>query len=470
MTIIDLNLRPLWTSQDLADAMGGKASADFVVGGVSYDSREVGEGDLFVALTGENTDGHRFIDQAFGRKAAGALVSRPVDYPHILVDDTMRALEDLARASRARTDAKIIGVTGSAGKTGTKEALFAALDRYSRGRAHRSVKSYNNHVGVPLSLARMPTQTRFGILEMGMNHVGELSALTQIVRPDVAIVTTIAPAHVGFFRDEAQIAEAKAEIFEGLQPGGVAIIPFDNPHYEILRKKAERHAATVVTFGFGEGADVRAIDHIRSADGGSLVTAKVGPRMLVYTVREPGRHWIANSLALLAAVDVVGGDLAMAGLALAELVEMPGRGARHHIDVRGGELLLIDESYNANPASMAATIAELGREPSSRHLVCLGEMKELGDKSAEYHEALVEPLEKAKIDFAVLVGEEMRPLARRLADLSGWAGKFVHCTDVDQAIAMLGQRLGAGDALLVKGSNAVGLSRLVDVLTGGEAR
>ena len=466
MTMIDLQLRPLWTAREIADAVGGRASVDFAINGVSYDSREVGAGDLFVALTGENTDGHRFLPQAFARGAAGAIVSEPIDEPHILVDDSMAALEAMAKASRARSDAKIIGVTGSAGKTGTKEALFAALDRYSRGKAHRSVKSYNNHVGVPLSLARMPAATKFGIFEMGMNHPGELSALTRIVRPNVAIVTVIAPAHAGFFKDEAEIADAKGEIFEGLEPGGTAIVPFDSPHYERLRAKAEKHAAHVVTFGFKEGADVRALDHVRATGGGSLVTAKIGPRMLVYTVREPGDHWIGNSLALLAAVDAVGGDLAMAGLALAELAEMPGRGARHQVPVRGGSLLVIDESYNANPASMAATIRELGREDAVRKLVCLGAMKELGDKSDGYHAGLAEPLEDANVAFAALVGPEMQALAKALAKRPGWDGKYAHCGSAEEAIAILSQHLRADDALLVKGSNAVGLAKVVDALTG----
>ncbi len=465
MTMIDLALRPLWTSEAIAQATGGTASANFTISDISYDSREVGNGSLFIALKGENTDGHKFLAQAFERGAAGALVSEPVDFPHILVDDTTRALDDIGKAARERTEAVIIGVTGSAGKTGTKEALFAALNRASHGRAHRSVKSYNNHVGVPLSLGRMPAQSKYGIFEMGMNHKGELSALTRLVRPNVAIITTIAPAHVGFFKDESEIADAKGEIFEALEPGGTAIIPFDNAHYDRLRAKAERHADRIVTFGFGEGADVRALDHVPAPDGGSLVTAKVHGRMLVYTVREPGMHWIGNSLALLAAVDAVGADLAVAGLALAELAQMPGRGKRHRIKVRGGELLLIDESYNANPASMAATINELSRQPASRHLVCLGSMKELGEKSDHYHVELADSLNDGKIAFAALVGDEMGALARHLAQEERWSGRFAHCSDAKEAIAVLSQRLGAGDALLVKGSNTVGLAEVVRALT-----
>ena len=236
---------PLWTAAAIAAATGGTASTDFAADGIAFDSREVGEGDLFVALKGEASDGHAYVAQAFARGAAAAIVDRPVDGPHVLVRNTSSALEGLGIAARARADAQIVGVTGSAGKTGVKEALFAALDRASRGKAHRSLKSYNNHVGVPLSLARMPARTKFGVFEMGMNHPGELSDLTRLVRPNVALVTTIAPAHIGFFKDEAAIADAKGEIFEGLVPGGTAIIPADNPHFARLRDKAREHAAHV---------------------------------------------------------------------------------------------------------------------------------------------------------------------------------------------------------------------------------
>jgi UDP-N-acetylmuramoyl-tripeptide--D-alanyl-D-alanine ligase len=226
----------------------------FEATGVAFDSREIGPGDLFVAMKGEATDGHKFVDKAFAAGAAGALVSEPIAEPHVLVADTTKALNDLGRAARARASAKIVGVTGSVGKTGTKEALYAALDRPAPGRAHRSVKSYNNHVGVPLSLARMPRDASFGVFEMGMNHKGELAALTRLVRPHVAIVTTIAPAHREYFASDEEIADAKAEIFEGLEPGGTAIIPYDSPHRDRLARAARRHADHVVTFGLDEQA------------------------------------------------------------------------------------------------------------------------------------------------------------------------------------------------------------------------
>ena len=450
----------LWTSADIAVVTGGTASGDFTGMGVTFDSREVAPGDLFVALAGEATDGHRFLDQAFERGAAGALVSQPTAHPFVLVPDTMAGLENLARAARARTSAKIIGVTGSVGKTGTKEALFAALDRGAPGSAHRSVKSYNNHTGVPLSLARMPSDARFGVFEMGMNHAGELAHLTTLVRPHVAIVTTIAPAHTAFFSGEAAIADAKGEIFRGLQPGGVAIVPYDSAHRDRLIAAAAPHAARTVTFGLEKGADVCALETMRTASGGTFVTARVGVRELSFTISQPGLHWLSNSLAVLAAVDAVGGDLALAGLALAELGGLPGRGARFSVPVRAGEALVIDESYNANPSSMRATLAVLGAEQALRKIVVLGEMRDLGGDSDAYHAGLVEPILAAGVRTGILVGELALPLANALEG----EGDFVHVADAAAARASLSAMLAPGDAVLIKGSNGVGLSAVVAAL------
>ena len=453
----------LWTSSEIAAATGGTASTDFTVTGVTFDSREVGPGDLFVALKGEASDGHQFLDQSSERGASGAVVSVTTPHPHVLVADTMAALEDLARASRARTAARIIGVTGSVGKTGTKEALFAALDRSAPGAAHRSVKSYNNHTGVPLSLARMPAASRFGIFEMGMNHAGELAHLTTLVRPHVAMVTAIAPAHTAFFPDESAIADAKGEIFAGLEPGGTAIIPFDSPYRDRLIAAARPHAARIVTFGMDEGADVQAIEMMRSAGGGTFVTARLGDQELSFTVSQPGMHWVSNSLAVLAAVDAVGGDLALAGLALAELGGLAGRGARLTVRVAGGDALVIDESYNANPSSMRATLAVLAAEPATRKLAVLGEMRELGDRSDAYHADLAGPILDARVERVILVGEAMKALANALE------GKidFVHVPDAATARDRLRAILAPGDAVLIKGSNGVGLAAVVAGLAGG---
>lgn len=453
----------LWRSEAIAIATGGSASADFSISGVAFDSREIGPGDLFIAMKGEATDGHRFVEQAFASGAAGAIVSDPVDHPHVLVADTTAALDALGVASRARSTAKIAGVTGSVGKTGTKEALFAALDRHVPGRAHRSVKSYNNHTGVPLSLARMPEDTRFGIFEMGMSAAGELAALTRLVRPHVAIVTAIAPAHQAYFHNIEAIADAKGEIFQGLEPGGTAIIPFDSPWRDRLIAAAEPHAARILTFGHGVGADVRARDVVRAANGGSLVTANFPEAELCFTIAFPGEHWVSNALAVLAAVEALGGDLAQAGLALADLEGLAGRGARHRVAVKDGSALVIDESYNANPASMAATIRQLGKEEAQRRIVVLGAMRELGQESDRYHAELAEPLAEANVDLALLVGDEMRPLAKALEGRI----EFVQMPDAAGALERLSQILMPGDAVLIKGSNAIGLSRVVDSLVAG---
>nr|WP_269141227.1 UDP-N-acetylmuramoyl-tripeptide--D-alanyl-D-alanine ligase [Sphingomonas sp. IC-56] len=448
----------MWSAREIAAATGGSASAEFDVSGVTFDSREVGSGDLFLALKGEATDGHRFVAQAFAQGAAGAVVSDGVDGPHVRVADTTAALDALGRAARARMGGKVIGVTGSVGKTGTKEALFAALDRVEPGCAHRSVKSYNNHTGVPLSLARMPRDTRFGVFEMGMNHAGELAALTRLVRPHVAIVTTIAPAHMGFFASEDAIADAKGEIFQGLEPGGTAVVPFDSPHRDRLIEAARPFAGRIVTFGLGKGADYRAVETMRTG-GGTFVSARFGEGELSFTLSQPGAHWVSNAMAILAAVDAVGGDLEQAGLALAEMGGLAGRGARMTVRVGDGEALVVDESYNANPASMRATLAVLAQE-AGRKLVVLGEMRELGEHSARFHAELAEPIAAAGVAYAILVGEEMRPLAKALEGRVD----FVHVADAAGARERLEAVLAPGDAVLVKGSNGVRLSTVVAAL------
>jgi UDP-N-acetylmuramoyl-tripeptide--D-alanyl-D-alanine ligase len=456
---------PLWTSAEIADATGGTASADFSVAGVTFDSREVGPGDLFIAMPGTVHDGHAFVEGAFASGAAGAVVSQPVDGPHVLVDDTARALEALGRASRARSDATIIGVTGSVGKTSTKEALFAALDRWRRGKVHRSVKSYNNHTGVPLSLARMSRDAEFAVLEMGMSNAGEIAAHTRMVRPHLALITAIAPAHIENLGSEEAIADAKAEIFEGLEPDGVAIIPNDSPHRDRLVRAARRTAERIITFGGGD-ADVHALHAARADQGGSLLTASLLERELTFTISQRGEHWISNALAVIAAVEAVGGDVAVAGLAMADLGGLKGRGERHRVPVEGGHVLLIDESYNANPASMAATLKSLGAETGvQRRIAVLGPMRELGEHSDVLHAALAQPVLDAKVDLLILVGDDMRPLAEQVigkvdVDL---------VADVAEATELLLRSLRPGDAILVKASNSVGLARVVEQVAGRAA-
>jgi UDP-N-acetylmuramoyl-tripeptide--D-alanyl-D-alanine ligase len=414
-------------------------------------------------MPGTVHDGHKFVEGAFAAGAAGAIVSHPVGGPHVLVDDTFAALQALGRASRERSRATIFGVTGSVGKTSTKEALFAALDRARPGKVHRSVKSYNNHTGVPLSLARMPRDAQYAVLEMGMNNKGEIAALTRQVRPHVALVTAIAPAHIENLGSEQAIADAKAEIFEGLEPEGVAIVPNDTPHRDRLVKAARRRAERIITFGGGD-ADVHAVHAVSANGGGSLISAALLERELTFTISQRGEHWVSNALAVLAAVEAVGADVALAGLALADLGGLKGRGQRHVIECGGGEVLLIDESYNANPASMAATLKSLGEEKDvARRIAVLGPMRELGEHSDVLHAGLAPAILAAHVDRLILIGDEMRPLAQAL----GGHLEAERVNSVEEASDALMRLLRPGDAVLVKASNSVGLAKLVERVAGG---
>ncbi len=456
----------LWTASEIATACQGTVHGDFAAHGVTFDSREVIGGELFIALKGEAMDGHAFLPQAIARGAAGLLVSQPASHPHVRVADTSAALTSLAVAARDRAPALRIGVTGSVGKTGVKEALRLALSRFAPDAVHASVKSYNNHTGVPLSLARMPRDTRFGVFEMGMNHSGELAALTQLVRPDIAIITWVASAHREFFATEEAIADAKGEIFAGLQPGGTAIIPFDSAHRDRLMTAARPHAAHVVSFGLEPGADVVAESFVLHPDC-SCVTARIGEHRLTFKVGMAGRHWVGNALAVLAAVHAAGGDIALAGLALAELKDLPGRGQRRRVAAGAGQAIIVDESYNANPASMAASLAVLGEivpKREGRRLALLGAMRELGSLSDQFHADLAPHVEAAGVSHAILVGAEMKPLAMALARKI----TVSHVTDAAAATAEIDRLLAGDDVLLVKGSNSIGLGAIVAHLTARE--
>lgn len=445
-------MSPLWTGEDVATATGGVLSAPFEVDGVAFDSREIMGGELFVAMRGEAADGHGFVASAAERGAAGFLVERPVPHPHVLVADSFRALEALGVAARARTSATVIGVTGSVGKTGTKEALRLAFERMAPDATHASVKSYNNHTGVPLSLARMPEATRFGVFEMGMNHAGEIAALTRMVRPHVAVVTWVAGAHVEHFAEgEPGIARAKAEIFEGVEPGGTAVWPYDNAHAAILSEAVKAAGLNSLSFGWSAEADVHVLSADVGADGTDLV-AEVAGEEVHCRIGMAGRHWVGNALAVLAAVKAAGGDLAEAGLALAGLTGLPGRGARHSVPAAGGEAVLIDESYNANPVSMAAALAVLRDTPAKRRIAVLGAMRELGGETAALHAALAAPIAEAGVAELALVGPEMAALK---------VDGATHLPNAAAAAEWARAMLRDGDVLLVKGSNSVGLGGLV---------
>jgi UDP-N-acetylmuramoyl-tripeptide--D-alanyl-D-alanine ligase len=459
-------MRPLWTADEAAAATGAKGRGGWTAKGVSIDTRSLTPGDLFIALVGESRDAHVFVAEAFARGAAAAMVDhRPdevaKDAPLLLVRDTQAGLEALGRAGRTRTAARVAAVTGSVGKTGTKEALRHVLTR--QGRTHASAASYNNHWGVPLSLARLPAEAAYAVLELGMNHPGEIAALTRQARPHVALITLIAPAHLGFFTSTAAIAEAKAEIFEGVEPGGTAVLNMDDEHYLQLARAAEAHAGRCVTFGSHAEADWR-LAELRLAPTSSEVTAVRNGRTLRFQVGVPGRHWALNSLGVLAVVEALGADPAAAAEALACLEPLPGRGRRRPISLDGGEALLLDESYNANPASMRAALDVLAQMPG-RRVAVLGDMLELGERGPELHAALAPAVQEAGVACLFSCG----PLMAALQEALPAAVHGVHASDSAALVEELVHELRPGDVILVKGSLGSRMGLIVEALTRGSA-
>jgi UDP-N-acetylmuramoyl-tripeptide--D-alanyl-D-alanine ligase len=461
----------LWTVADAVRATAGSSAVDWAATGVSIDTRRLEPGDLFVALRGPNHDGHDFVTAALERGAAAALVDRavgdtPANAPLLRVGDTLAGLAALGRFARARSRARTVAVTGSVGKTGTKEALRLALG--ACGTIFASSGSLNNHWGVPLSLARMPPEVAYSVFELGMNHPGEIAALTRLVRPHIAVITTIEPAHLGFFRSVEEIADAKAEIFLGLEPGGIAVLNRDNPHYARLAAAAIRTGAEIVGFGADPRATVRLLDCVLEPRGSTVEAAAPG-KVLRFRLNVPGRHWVMNALAVLGTVVAAGCDPQPAAEALAALEALPGRGRCHRLPWRGGNLTLIDESYNASPAAMLAALAVLGATapaPGGRRVAVLGDMLELGASAEELHRALAQPLTSAEVACAFLIGTEMAALHEVLpAPLRGglWSS-------AGAAIPALSSFLKPGDVVTVKGSYGVGLGRVVERLLAESAQ
>jgi UDP-N-acetylmuramoyl-tripeptide--D-alanyl-D-alanine ligase len=454
---------PLWTSAQLGAATGATVAPDISISGVSIDSRTLEAGDLFVALKVER-DGHDFVADAMARGAAAALVSRDIagvaGEKLVKVGDTLQALEALARARRAQVSAKIAAVTGSVGKTSTKEALRHLLGL--QGATHASAASYNNLWGVPLSLARMPGAARYGVFEIGMNHPGEITPLTAQVRPHVAIVTMVAPVHLEHFRSVADIADAKGEIFSGLEPGGTAVINGDLEWSARLRRHAEEKGARIVTFGRGALCDVR-LASLHMSEDSSEIEASLFGKALRYRLSAPGQHWALNSLGALAVVAALGADPARAAADMAGIVALSGRGARERIVGPRGAFELIDESYNANPASMASAIALLGQikpEVGGRRIAVLGDMLELGPRGAELHAGLAGPLREAKIDRVFAAGSLMQNLFSALApQVRGAYGNT--SKDIADDVA---SELAAGDVVMVKGSYGSKMVVVVEAL------
>jgi UDP-N-acetylmuramoyl-tripeptide--D-alanyl-D-alanine ligase len=463
--------RALWTVEALVAAMGATRAGNLPasVPGLSIDSRTVARGEAFFAIAGENRDGHDFVAAAREAGAGLAVVAADKrslfspDAPLLVVPDVLAALIDLARAARARSNARVIAVTGSVGKTGTKDALHLVLAR--EGETHASTASYNNHWGVPLSLARMARSARFGVFEIGMNHAGEITPLTRLVRPHVAIVTTIEAAHLEYFGSVEAIADAKAEIFLGLEPGGAAVINRDNSQFERLKARAEAAGARVVGFGTRADAEARLIEASFKPDC-STVRADILGAEVTYKLGAPGRHVVMNSLAVLAAATLAGADLALCALALVALAAPVGRGRRATLALPGGEAILIDESYNANPASMRAALALLGQTPvesRGRRIAVMGDMLELGTHGPALHRELVEPVVANAVDLVFCSGPLMHELWQVLP--SERRGAYAETAAALEPRVIAAVR--AGDAVMVKGSLG---SRMGPIVTALERR
>ena len=464
-----MSVEPLWSVEAMAQAMRAERGGALPAGatGISIDSRSIAPGEAFFAIAGENRDGHAFVAGALAAGAGLAVIAAdkraafPAQAPVLVVPDVLAALYDLARAARARSPARVIGVTGSVGKTSTKEALRLALA--ADGETHASVASYNNHWGVPLSLARCPRTARYAVLEIGMNHAGEIAGLTALARPHVAIVTTVEPVHLEYLGSVKAIADAKAEIFLGLEPGGAAVINRDNPQFARLRDHARKAGvARIVSFGEHARADARLIKSALRPDC-STVQARILGTDVTYKLGAPGRHVVHNSLAVLAAVALVGADLALGALALAQLRPAAGRGARIMLETRDGAALLIDESYNANPASMRAALALLGQAEIGAHgrrIAVIGDMLELGSHGAELHRALSETVLADGVDLVFCCGPLMRVLWEALP--SGRRAGYAETSALLEPQVLAAIR--PGDAVMVKGSLGSRMGPIVKAL------
>ncbi|MGO9485108.1 MAG: UDP-N-acetylmuramoyl-tripeptide--D-alanyl-D-alanine ligase [Rhodomicrobium sp.] len=498
---------PLWTFEEISAATGAPLRASGVASGVSIDSRTLEAGDLFVAIKGEHADGHKFVEAAFERGASAAIVeagyegitphpvplpmgegtpaqrARPDSLSHgeragvrgdspvtgcdptstaalFRTPDTLEALNALARAARQRANATVAAVTGSAGKTGTKEMLRVMLAQ--SGPTHASEKSYNNLWGVPLSLARMPRNARFGVFEIGMNHAGEITPLTRLVRPHIAIVTWIAPVHIEFFSSTADIADAKAEIFEGLEQGGAAILPESNEHFERLAAHARQHGATVIPFGEGAKGGACLLQFEPQA-AGSKVTADILGSNIAFWLGVPGRHLAMNAIAALAAVKLMGGELEAAAAALASFEAPEGRGRRARFETPEGAVLIIDETYNANPASIAAALGVLGAIPRAEHprrIAVLGDMLELGNAGPQYHAGLKAAVDSDDIDLVFCAGPLMAHLYAVLPEHK--RGRLAG--SAEELLPAVLEAVRGGDAVTVKGSLGSRMGPLAEAL------
>ncbi len=451
----------LWTAAELRAATGGRLEAEVDVSGVSIDTRTLRAGELFVALR-DQRDGHDFVADALARGAAAALVDRDppgvaLGAPLLRVAETLAGLRALGAAARVRSRARCVGVTGSVGKTTTKEMLRVALG--GLGPTHAAAASYNNHWGVPLTLARMPRDTAFAVIEMGMNNRGEIAPLTRLARPHVAVITTIGTSHIGHLGSQAAIAEEKADILLGLEPGGAAVLPTSSEFLPRLRERAAEVGARVLTFGEEPTADV-ALRAYEAAPDGGLARLDQGGAPLDLRLNAPGRHIAVNACAVLAAVLALGGDVAKAAAALAGFDAGAGRGQRVTLRLAGGEALLLDDSYNASPQSIRAGLQVLAAQPARRRIVALGDMRELGEGGPTMHADLA-PDVAAVADLVYCCG----PLMRHLFEGLPAAKRTVHVEDSAALAPLLAAAVQPGDAVLVKGSLGSRMARVVAALT-----
>jgi UDP-N-acetylmuramoyl-tripeptide--D-alanyl-D-alanine ligase len=460
---------PLWTSAAMTEAMRAATQGRLPTGvtGLSIDSRTIRPGEAYFAIKGDLHDGHDFVEAALKAGAALAVVESaqrekfPTDAPLLIVDDVLAGLVDLARASRARLNAGIIAVTGSVGKTSTKEALRHVLS--AQGETHASVASFNNHWGVPLSLARCPASARFAVFEIGMNHVGEITPLVKLVRPHVAVITTVEPVHLEFFSGIEEIADAKAEIFLGLEPDGAVVLNRDNAQFGRLEARAkELGISRIVSFGTDAQSDARLLE-VSLHPACSAVHASILGHDVTYKISMPGRHMAMNSLAVLAGASLIGADLARAALSLSHLEAPAGRGARRILEIGTGEATLIDESYNANPASMAAALNVLGQArpgPQGRRIAVLGDMLELGPTGPALHRGLAEAVNANNIDLVYCCG----PLMRNLWDALSTGRRGGYADDSASLETQAVAAIHPGDAVMVKGSLGSKMKRIVNAL------
>ncbi len=466
----------LWTSELLCDVMQARAIGDLPDGisGISIDSRTIKPGEAYFAIKGDLHDGHKFVASAFANGGAVSVVSEDWSDrltgetgPLLVVDDVLGALERLGIAARSRTGAKVIAVTGSVGKTTTKEALRTALA--PSGKVHAAVASFNNHWGVPLTLARMPQDTDFAVIEIGMNHPGEITPLVKMARPDVAMVMNVAAVHLGAFASVDEIARAKAEIFQGVEPGGVALINGDDERLDLLRNwAAEAGVENIYTFGEAEGCDAH-LSKLVLHGSCSCLTATILGDDVVVKVGAPGRHIAQNILGVLAACKLTGADLARAGLAVADMKPVKGRGERHTIGTGENRLVLIDESYNANPTSMRAALELLANAPikgNGRRIAVLGDMLELGPLSSQFHAGLEEPILAADVDKVFLAGPEMKSLQEALS-LRAIA---VHKQTIDELVPLVCAELRGGDVVMAKASLGMKFAKFIDALINADQK